>query len=499
MYLSSFFSTALAVVAIAGSTVSAAPFPSLPGSITMVRIKPNLQIRYETSEAHDDNWIGIYYPSYGGPEKEKYVNDAIEWKPAKGENGVVELDIEKLQPGRYTVYFLSQGGYKWQSIPIDVVITGSGPLKFIINNFTTHNARVGDYFDAVIAGLLGNPEDQDTNFVKKEGPDWVQVTTDGSLFGTPTAGGLSRVAVEAQAKSGARALLIVYIPVHNAGASLVEQLSVVTLNLWYGGREVKDAHRKQIQYIANSGADVVGLQETMDTHGIRLANALGWHVWQGKSAAIIARYPIAQVYQATGVSGAVRLELDGNKREVIVWNAHLADKPYGPYSLCFDRLAPVEVLRHEEESGREAQMRDILYKMRPHLGNAKKVPVILTGDFNAPSHLDYTDATRWRHCNAGRMEWPTSVQAAKAGLADSFREIHSDPLQVPGNTWSPIYRSNDGRHEPEDRIDFIHHKGLLRPIVAEVDVWGTHRFEPHHADNEWPSDHAAVRTIFSFP
>src|SRR5699024_4602667 len=144
-------------------------------------------------------------------------------------------------------------------------------------------------------------------------------TSDGTLFGTPKAGGLSKVTIEAHVKNGSKAVLQVNIPVHIVGADLVEQLSVVSLNLWYGGSKVKDFHRKQVQYIANSGADVVALQETLDNSGIRLANALGWYVWQGKTAAIIARYPIVQVYSATGVSGAVRLELDGNKREVIVW------------------------------------------------------------------------------------------------------------------------------------------------------------------------------------
>ncbi|GJN72532.1 hypothetical protein PLICBS_006605 [Purpureocillium lilacinum] len=499
MYLSSLFCTALAVISLAGSTVSAAALSTRDksGTISFVQYKPELIFEYSTPTPDAQNWIGIYYASYGGPEKEQYVNDAVDWQWAEKSKGKVYMATDKLQPGEYTAYFMAKNGYKWLAEPLDFVVPGNGPLKFLVPQFTTHNGRVGDYFQAMIDGLLANPQNQTTHFVKVSGDDWVQVTSDGTLFGTPKAGGLSKVTIEAHVKNGSKAVLQVNIPVHIVGADLVEQLSVVSLNLWYGGSKVKDFHRKQVQYIANSGADVVALQETLDNSGIRLANALGWYVWQGKTAAIIARYPIVQVYSATGVSGAVRLELDGNKREVIVWNAHLSHKPYGPYDFCFDKMAMDKVMRRENESGRVSQIREIIDKMRYHLNNAHRVPVVLAGDFNAPSHLDWTQETSSKHCNVGAFNWPTSVEPIKAGLRDSFREIYPDPVKVPSNTWSPVQETNAGRPEPRDRIDFIYQKGL-RTLHSDSQVWGSHNPEPNQADNEWPSDHAAVRTIFTF-
>lgn len=86
----------------------------------------------------------------------------------------------------------------------------------------------------------------------------------------------------------------------------------------------------------------------------------------------------------------------------------------------------------------------------------------------------------------------------RAGLEDSYRAIHPDPAAQPGNTWSPVYLTNDGRHEPMDRINFVYHKGL-QVLQSETVVLGQPRPEPHHEDNEWTSDHAAVKSVFSFP
>ena len=94
-----------------------------------------------------------------------------------------------------------------------------------------------------------------------------------------------------------------------------------------------------------------------------------------------------------------------------------------------------------------------------------------------------------------------TVAVANAGMADSFRQIHPNPVSQPGITWSPIY--NNGA-EPQDRIDFVFHRGTpATPVAAEIftngvensgyvygdDVSGT-------GDNTWPSDHASVIVTF---
>ena len=62
-------------------------------------------------------------------------------------------------------------------------------------------------------------------------------------------------------------------------------------------------------------------------------------------------------------------------------------------------------------------------------------PVIVTGDFNSPSHLDYTKAAiGLRPALIDEVPWPVSQRMLAAGFTDSFRAAHPDPVARPGLT-----------------------------------------------------------------
>jgi HAD superfamily hydrolase (TIGR01509 family) len=267
-------------------------------------------------------------------------------------------------------------------------------------------------------------------------------------------------------------------------------LTVMSWNLWLGGSQVEDHRAKQLKAIVDSGADVVGLQETAGTAAQELAEALGWHHHRaGENLGVLSRHPITArfgdpdvgFYGAAGVRIAV-----APGREVDVWTAHLHYTPYGPYEAAFDGLPADGLIAHEEV--RLAQMRDALHRIAEV--SSEGVPVVLVGDFNCPSHLDRPD-----------VAWPVTKAAEEAGLRDSFREAHPDPAAVPGHTWSPVHpvhEDGSGRPEPQDRIDYVLHRGLTVRDARTL-VTGSPRPWPDVADNDWPSDHAAVVTAFVLP
>jgi HAD superfamily hydrolase (TIGR01509 family) len=269
---------------------------------------------------------------------------------------------------------------------------------------------------------------------------------------------------------------------------LPHRLRVMTWNLWYGGTKVHDHRAKQLKVITETDADVVGLQETYGTAAEELADALGWHHHRaGENLGIISRHPITArfgdpdvgFYGAAGVRIAI-----GAGREVDIWTAHLDYTPYGPYESAFDGLTADRLIAHEET--RLAQMRDTLRRIEDTADPT--VPVVLVGDFNSPSHLDRP-----------HVAWPVTRAAEEAGLRDSYREAHPDPVREPGHTWSPVHAEHEdgsGRPEPQDRIDFVLHRGL-RVLDSRTCVSGVPRPWPDVADNDWPSDHAAVITTFS--
>ncbi|MFJ9865102.1 HAD-IA family hydrolase [Streptomyces sp. NPDC101165] len=271
---------------------------------------------------------------------------------------------------------------------------------------------------------------------------------------------------------------------------IAPELRVMSWNLWLGGSEVDDHRAKQVKAVLESGADVVGLQETAGTAAQELAEALGWHHHRaGENLGVISRHPITARFgdPEVGFYGAagVRIRVAPG-REVDVWTAHLHYTPYGPYEAVFDGLGAPELIAHEDV--RLAQMRDALHRIAE--SSSDGVPVVLVGDFNCPSHLDRPD-----------VAWPVTRAAADAGFADSYREVHPDPVAEPGHTWSPIHpvhEDGSGRPEPQDRIDYVLHRGLTARDARTL-VVGTPHPWPDVAGNDWPSDHAAVVATFALP
>ncbi|KUL21882.1 HAD-IA family hydrolase [Streptomyces regalis] len=270
-------------------------------------------------------------------------------------------------------------------------------------------------------------------------------------------------------------------------ALLPYRLRVMTWNLWYGGTKVREHRAKQLKIITETEVDVVGLQETYGSAAEELAGALGWHHHRaGENLGVISRHPITARFgdPDVGFYGAAGVRIEVGDHEVDIWTAHLDYTPYGPYESAFDGLGADELIAHEEV--RLAQMRDTLRRIDDACDAS--VPVVLVGDFNSPSHLDRPD-----------VEWPVTKAAEEAGLRDSYREAHPDPVRDPGHTWSPVHDEHEdgsGRPEPQDRIDFVLHRGL-RVLDSRTYVSGRPRPWPDVEDNDWPSDHAAVITTFS--
>lgn len=271
---------------------------------------------------------------------------------------------------------------------------------------------------------------------------------------------------------------------------LPHELRVMSWNLWLGGSRVDDHRAKQLKVLLETGADVVGLQETGGTAAQELAEALGWHHHRaGENLGVISRYPITARFgdPDVGFYGAagVRVRI-GPGHEADIWTTHLDHTPYGPYEADFDGLPEAELIAHERI--RLAQMRDTLRRIGA--SGEDRVPVVLLGDFNCPSHLDRPD-----------VAWPVTKAAEEAGLRDSYREARPDPVADPGHTWSPIHpvhEDGSGRPEPQDRIDYILHRGLA-VLDSRTYVSGTPRPWPDVFGNDWPSDHAAVLTTFAVP
>ncbi|OAA58148.1 exonuclease III [Cordyceps fumosorosea ARSEF 2679] len=462
--------------------------------------KPTFTFDYSTTVPDKTNWVAVYPKGYD-PSVAEQRTQYLYWAYAPESSGTVQIQPAWAYPGEYSAWFLAQNGYNKLAGPVRALNRGeTGPIEFIVSKFTTQNAREKERFTARVRGLVKNrlQPPRFTLLSDSSESGWVEVGSDGLISGTPAKGdrGTTTIVVGAIAENGSKTTLQVSVPVVAADAPMVDQLKVTTMNIWVGGAFVHNSHYKQVSYLASTNADVIGLQETVKPGdaGTRLAKALGYYHHDKGDKAILSRYPIVEALEANGAADGVHIQLDGEDSEIIFYTAHLGYDPYGPYDFCFSNMTAEQVTGREAESGRTGQIMDISAGIAQLMPDADRVPVFLTGDFNAPSQLDWTEATRDAHCGVGYYEWPTSKYPLAAGLKDTFRELHPDPAQDPADTWSPLHPASQ---EPPDRIDFMYYGGNgVKPLESFPNVVGTPKFEPDQWENEWPTDHKSFESLY---
>jgi endonuclease/exonuclease/phosphatase family metal-dependent hydrolase len=285
--------------------------------------------------------------------------------------------------------------------------------------------------------------------------------------------------------TGLLALLLAALP-HREGIAQdlpAAEVRVMSFNIWLGGELVDFSQVAAV--IQASGADIVGMQEA--TGNVRVvADALGWH-YASERTQILSRFPLID---PPGADGHYVLAQIAPGQVVAVANVHLPSDPYGPYQ-ARDGAPADDVLALETDT-RLAALQPTLDALAPLVADG--VPVFLTGDFNTPSHLDWTEAASESRGLPYALAWPVTLAAQQAGFMDTYRAAHPDPVARPGITWTygyPYPRLNDG--EMLDRIDLVLAAGNVTVLDSQIVGPGG----SPDADIEispFPSDHRAVVT-----
>jgi exodeoxyribonuclease-3 len=291
-------------------------------------------------------------------------------------------------------------------------------------------------------------------------------------------------------------------------APAAETLRVMSFNLWHGGDAGKQPLTQTMEVIRAAKADIVGLQETggfekekgagRPDHGRRLAGMLGWHYFnQGERTGILSRFPIAT---NTPKKWGVTLRISPG-REVRMFNVHLMHAPYQPYQLLKIPYANAPFITTAEEAVRAAQqarggqVERLLAELKVALESGQ--PVFLTGDFNEPSHQDWTErAAAAKRCPI-QVEYPSTKAVTAAGMRDAFRAVFPDEVARPGWTWTPTTAVDDPK-DRHDRIDFVF-VGGAGVKVDRCEIVGEAKPASDIVVQPYPSDHRAVVATASIP
>ncbi len=264
------------------------------------------------------------------------------------------------------------------------------------------------------------------------------------------------------------------------------ELRVMSFNIWYGGISIDFG--RVADAIRAADADIVGVQET-EGNLRRLADAAGLP-YVDESLHLISRYPLFAV-ERDGVRFAYAAV--ARDRVVAVENVHLPCCPYGPNLVAAGKSADEVV---------ELERRVRLPAIEPYLGPLGEladdgVPVFLTGDFNSPSHLDWTVEAAEARELPYPVEWPAAKALADAGFRDSYRDAHTDPAAEPGLTWTPGQPPPRIRpSETHDRIDWVLAAGPSETLSSDV-VGEADGPDVGVGVSPWGSDHRAVVSSFA--
>lgn len=269
-----------------------------------------------------------------------------------------------------------------------------------------------------------------------------------------------------------------------------ESLSVMTWNIWHGGLhgdkasdfEKDSANTRNVLKVLNEKKpDILLMQETYCC-GMEIAKEAGYPYSQRGSSnlSIHSIYPIIdsiKLFRDFNSHGVV-LDVDGNKILCInIWLHYL------PAYFEDVKTKPPDSLILGEEATRLQEIEAILHEI-DSLKKIYQMPVIVGGDFNSGSHLDWVESTKEWHYNKV-VEWPVSKAMEASGYKDSFREANPDPALTMEGTWGFL-------HEDiiSDRIDYIYYLGNgLRTIRSEIVM-----DDPE--GGFFNSDHRAILTEF---
>ena len=278
-------------------------------------------------------------------------------------------------------------------------------------------------------------------------------------------------------------------------------LKVMAWNILHGANDIPNGSDHAIDIIREIDPDVVLMVETYGS-GPKIAEALGmnFHLVASEGTAlddkrinlsIFSKYPFGE-----RIDTEFPFYLGG--REILIGDQKVRFFSnwfhYDPWEDEPENLGKtVEELLAWERTGKKYEMlQQVLPYLKQYASEADSIPVIIGGDMNTPSHLDWGESTKDIHKGLV-VPWYATQILEDIGLEDSYRTTYPNPLTHPGITW-------DGKDKKDEhRIDYIFYAGKqlgLEGSESHQSFLG----EPIELNGKqipYPSDHGFVVSTFS--
>lgn len=333
-------------------------------------------------------------------------------------------------------------------------------------------------------------------------------------------------------------MLSLLSPAVSCSGGKAAEFTVLQWNVWQEGTVVPGGYGAIVDDIARLKPDFVTFSEIRNYGGTRFCDRIveslrekgeTYHSFYSYDSGLLSRHPITDsttVFPENDDHGSIyRMVSSVHGRKVAVYTAHLDYRHCACYNVRgYDgttwKEIPLpetvgEVLAVNDSSQRDDAVRVFLKQARRDLDDGAFV--ILGGDFNEPSHLDWVSGTKDLYDHNGMViPWTATSLLDSAGFRDSYRMLYPDPVTHPGFTypadnalvdvaklsWAP-------KKDERERIDYVFYYPDKSVELADAVIFGPEgsiavsRRVGNESEDKfllpsgvWPTDHKGLLVTF---
>lgn len=321
--------------------------------------------------------------------------------------------------------------------------------------------------------------------------------------------------------------------------AFARDLKVLQWNIWQEGTVVPGGYEAIVNEIVRLEPDFVTFSEVRNYRQTRFCDRIvrslqergkTYYSFYSDDSGLLSRYPITDsttVFPLKDDHGSVyRMVASVDGQEFAVYTAHLdylSDAYYNVrgYDGSTWKEIPVPTTVQEVLAVNDASLRDDAIRCFVETAKADIQAgriVLLGGDFNEPSHLDWIRETKDLYDHNGLIiPWTVPLILDNNGFVDAYRTRYPDVLAYPGFTfpsdnekipvekltWAP-------KSDERDRIDYIFYSPHPRFTLKDAVIFGpsksirkSQRVEETSKDrfieplDIWPTDHKGVLVTFT--
>ena len=338
-------------------------------------------------------------------------------------------------------------------------------------------------------------------------------------------------------------LFILLIPVVFAFKNNTEknkhQITVLSLNIWQEGTKVEGGYEAIVNEIARLKPDFITLSEVRNYKNTRFCDritqslnekGLTYYSFFSDDSGLLSKYPISDsltIFPLKNDHGSIyKLKTTIHGIPFAVYTAHLdylncayyLPRGYNGNTWMKLRKPVVDEKKIEKmnsASKRGDAIRNFIEDANREFENG--ATIILGGDFNEPSHMDWTEETKDLYDHNGLVfNWTVTALLAENGYIDSYREMYPSVIKNPGFTYpssnkdKPIKKLTWAPSADErERIDFIFYKTPGALSLKSIKIVGPNtsikKSEVIIEETEdefieplevWPTDHKGLFAVF---